>query len=84
MHLYFWFLKSRMLNHKIDYVIKCIIKKLGLEKVNIGNTEDENENSKCLLDKLYSYLRFTNTNGSRCTKNTRLLKVISSMCKNSV
>lgn len=27
--------------------------KLELEKVTIGNTEDENENSNCSFDKLY-------------------------------
>lgn len=49
----FGFIKSRMLNHKIDYVIKCIFMKLELEKVTTGNTEDENENSNCSFDKLY-------------------------------
>lgn len=42
-----------MLNHKIDYVIKCTFMKLEQENVTIGNTEDENENSNCLFDKLY-------------------------------
>lgn len=47
------FIKSRMLNHKIDYVIKCTFMKLEQENVTIGNTEDENETSNCLFDKLY-------------------------------
>lgn len=34
--------------------------KLELEKVIIGKTEDENENSNCLLDKLYLFKIYKN------------------------